>query len=123
AHKLEMMTNFELRHGEAVAVGVAIDSVYSSLAHGLSSEDADRIVRCLSELGLLVPHPALQNTDELFLGLEEFRQHLGGRLTVTMLDDIGRPINVHEVDHDLMKQAISGVSAISMKADSRHAAD
>ena len=112
AHKLEMMTDFDLRHGEAVGIGVAIDSIYSSMAHSLSAENAERIVTCLNELGLLVSHPALQDTNELFRGLEEFRQHLGGRLTVTMLDDIGAPINVHQVDHDLMKQAISRVATI-----------
>lgn len=109
AHKLETMTSFDLRHGEAVAIGVAIDSVYSSLAHGLPSADADAIVECLDRLGLLVPHSALEETDELFKGLEEFRQHLGGRLTVTMLQGLGKPIDVHEIDHRLMRQAIATV--------------
>ncbi len=111
AHKLETMTSFELRHGEAVAIGVAVDTIYSSMAHGLSSEDADRVLDCLDQLGLLLDHPALQRTDELFCGLEEFRQHLGGRLTVTMLDGIGQPIDVHAIDHDLMRLAISQVVA------------
>lgn len=109
AHKLETMTDFSLRHGEAVAIGVAVDTVYSSLAHGLSKTDAERVLDCLQQLGLLMDHPALQRTDELFGGLEEFRQHLGGRLTVTMLDGIGQPINVHSIDHDLMKTAINHV--------------
>jgi 3-dehydroquinate synthase len=109
AHKLEVMTSFELRHGEAVAIGVAVDTVYSSMAHGLSSTDANRVLDCLDQLGLLLDHPALQNTDELFSGLEEFRQHLGGRLTLTMLDGIGQPVDVHEIDRDLMRLAISQV--------------
>ncbi|MEZ6127284.1 MAG: 3-dehydroquinate synthase [Planctomycetaceae bacterium] len=109
AHKLETMSDFTLRHGEAVAIGVAVDTVYSSLAHGLPAEDAERVLGCLERLGLLLDHPALQRTEELFVGLEEFRQHLGGRLTVTMLDGIGQPINVHSIDHVLMKSAIDHV--------------
>lgn len=109
AHKLESMTEFELRHGEAVAIGVAIDSVYSSLAHGLSAEHADAIIDCLDTLGLLLYHPSLTDVDELFNGLEEFRQHLGGRLTLTMLRDVGDPVDAHEVDQDLMRQAIARV--------------
>lgn len=109
AHKLETMTDFDLRHGEAVAIGVAVDTVYSSLAHGLSTSDAERVLACLDGLGLLLNHLALQRTDELFAGLEEFRQHLGGRLTVTMLDGIGQPMNVHSIDHHLMKAAIDEV--------------
>ncbi len=106
AHRLEALSGFELRHGEAVATGVAIDTVYSSLVHGLPRADAEAVMRCLSELRLLRSHTALQQTDDLFDGLEEFRQHLGGRLTVTMLRGIGHPIDVHEIDHDRMRQAI-----------------
>lgn len=109
AHKLESMTSFELRHGEAVAIGVAIDTIYSSLRHGLSEDAAGLVLEALQRLGLLTSHPALQRTEELFAGLEEFRQHLGGRLTVTMLEDIGRPINVHRIDHAAMLDAIHHV--------------
>lgn len=109
AHKLETMSNFELRHGEAVAIGVAIDSVYSSLAHGLPASDADNIINCLNTLGLLVNHSALNNTEELFNGMEEFRQHLGGRLTLTMLNAAGKPLDVHQINHDLMRQAIATI--------------
>ena len=43
AHKMEAMSNFRLRHGEAVAIGVAIDTVYSSLKHGLASSVAEQL--------------------------------------------------------------------------------
>lgn len=109
AHKLETMTGFQLRHGEAVAIGVAVDTVYSGLVHGLPEPDVERVLTCLEELNLLVRHPALEETDELFRGLEEFRQHLGGRLTVTMLQAVGRPINVHEIDRIRMREALGRV--------------
>jgi 3-dehydroquinate synthase len=110
AHKLEVMTDFELRHGEAVGIGVAVDSVYSSLVHNLSEEDARRVLVCLANLGLPLDHPMLHDTSVLFDGLEEFRQHLGGRLTVTMLDGIGQPIDVHEIDEAAMHRAIATVA-------------
>jgi 3-dehydroquinate synthase len=109
AHKLEVLSNFELRHGEAVAIGVAIDSVYSSLAHGLSESDAFRVLDCLSRLGLPLSHPTLQDVDGLFAGLEEFRQHLGGRLTLTMLPRLGDKLDVHTVDAARMRTAIETV--------------
>lgn len=113
AHKLEVMTGFGLRHGEAVGIGVAVDTVYSSLVHGLSENDADRVLRCLADMGLPLDHPALHETDELFAGLEEFRQHLGGRLTITMLDGIGKPIDVHEIDDVRMRRAIEIVASFA----------
>lgn len=109
AHKLEPMTNFEVRHGEAVAIGVAVDTVYSSLVHGLPAADADRVLSCLARLGLQLDHPLLRETDRLFAGLEEFRQHLGGRLTVTMLAGIGRPLDVHEIERGAMREALARV--------------
>ncbi len=106
AHKLEAMTDFQLRHGEAVAIGVAIDTIYSSMALGLPESDALRVVTCLRDLGFSLHHPVLKDTEGLFEGLEEFRQHLGGRLTLTMLRGIGDPIDVHEIDAEKMREAI-----------------
>ncbi len=109
AHKLEPLSKFELRHGEAVAIGLAIDTIYSTLALGLARRDADRILQCLVDLGFALDHPTLRDVDALFGGLEEFRQHLGGRLTITMLRGIGAPVDVHEIDHSKMRTAIEQV--------------
>ena len=110
AHKLETMSDFRLRHGEAVAIGLAIDSIYSSLALGLPDEDAQRILKCLVDLGFDLQCEELQDTHTLFAGLEEFRQHLGGRLTLTLLRGVGDPIDVHELDRAKMREAIQHVA-------------
>lgn len=115
AHKLEVMTNFGLRHGEAVGIGVAVDTVYSSLVHGLPESDVDRVLHCLAQMGLPLDHSALHQTDELFAGLEEFRQHLGGRLTITMLEAVGKPIDVHQIDEPSMRRAIEIVANFASK--------
>ena len=111
AHRLEAVTNFAVRHGEAVSMGVAVDTVYSSLVCGLPASAAGRVLRVLRDLGLPLTHPAMADTDSLFAGLEEFRQHLGGRLTLTMLRGVGDPIEVHQVDHAAMAEAIRRVAA------------
>jgi 3-dehydroquinate synthase len=105
AHKLEHLTEFRLRHGEAVAIGVALDTVYSHLVHGLDRADMQRTLQVLRDLGLPLFDDEL-NTEAIFDGLEEFRQHLGGRLTVTMLKAVGSSINVHEIDESAMRRAI-----------------
>lgn len=117
AHRLEAMTDFRVRHGEAVAIGVAIDTIYSSLALGLPREDANRVVRCLRELGFALSDPALTDTRALFDGLEEFRQHLGGRLTLTMLRGVGEPVDIHEVDANLMLAAIRQLEEFAQPRD------
>ena len=92
--------------GEAVAIGVALDCLYSTMMHGLPEADAQRVIDCLLRLGFQLDHPVLEDPQALRVGLEEFRQHLGGRLTVTMLRGIGSPLDVHEVDWPAMEASI-----------------
>ncbi|MEH2107534.1 3-dehydroquinate synthase [Nostoc sp.] len=114
AHKLEHLTNYRLRHGEAVAIGIALDSTYSYLAGLLDCSEWQRILNTLSALGFTLYVPELtENLSELedphclFRGLTEFREHLGGELTLTLLKGIGKRIEVHEVNLLLYRQAIS----------------
>lgn len=108
AHKLEYLTNFEIRHGEAVAIGIALDSIYSKLVGLISQEDVNRILALLKNLGFTLYHEKLGENDKLNLweGLNEFREHLGGRLTITILEKLGKGREIHEVDFKLMKQAV-----------------
>lgn len=106
AHRLEPITRYDIRHGEAVAIGVAIDCIYSQRKFGFPAADVDRVIHCLTGIGMTLWHDAIEPVDRLMQGLEEFRQHLGGRLTITMLRGVGDPINVHDIDHEVMRDAI-----------------
>jgi 3-dehydroquinate synthase len=108
AHKLEAITNYSIRHGEAVAVGVALDTAYSQLKLGLPAVIAEQTLATLQNLQLPIWHLGL-DADAIFDGLEEFRQHLGGRLTVTLIEDVGRPIDVHSIDHAAIREAMAWI--------------
>ena len=114
AHKLEQMTDFSVKHGEAVAIGLAIDVLYSATMGRLPGSEAERIVRLLEALGFSLYHAAL-NDPALFEGLEEFREHLGGQLTITLLDAIGRPFDVHEIDLARMSDAIAHLATVAAR--------
>jgi 3-dehydroquinate synthase len=112
AHKLESLTHHHLRHGEAVAIGIALDARYSVLAGLLAEAQEERICALLEHLGFRLWHPALEakrpaGNLAVLEGLREFREHLGGMLTVTLLVDIGRGLEVHEIDEVKMIAAIS----------------
>lgn len=112
AHRLEHLTNYSLRHGEAVAIGIALDSTYSYLAGLLSASHWQQIMNTLKALGFTLYVPELAPTQPgnsrcLFRGLTEFREHLGGELTLMLLQGIGQGIEVHEVDISLYMQAVS----------------
>ena len=117
AHKMEPMSDCTLRHGEAVGIGVALDCIYSSMVHGLTEESALAVCRCMHDLGMSLWHETLDDPEVVLEGLEEFRQHLGGRLTVTMLDGVGKPIDVHHIDRDSMRAAIGRLREIAAQWD------
>jgi 3-dehydroquinate synthase len=108
AHKLEQLSNFEVLHGEAVSIGIALDSIYSVLSGRLDLQSAERIVDLLLKLGLPVTHPLIAVNDgnnPLLTGLREFQEHLGGRLTIMLLRKIGTGEEVHEMDPRLIAEA------------------
>ncbi|MDI9411318.1 MAG: 3-dehydroquinate synthase, partial [Bacteroidia bacterium] len=94
-----------LPHGEAVGIGLALDTVYAQRIGLLGAEPAARILRMLANLGLARSHPMLASVDDLLRGLEEFREHLGGTLSITLMRDIGHPVEVHEIDRVAMTAA------------------
>jgi 3-dehydroquinate synthase len=103
AHKLEQLTSYRLRHGEAVAIGIALDATYSYLVGMLSEPEWSRIIHVLLQLGFSLYVPELERHKHsgecaLLDGLTEFREHLGGQLTIMLLERIGRGVEVHNMD-------------------------
>src|SRR5687768_8733427 len=116
-HKLESMTQHRLRHGEAVAVGIALDLVYSVRKGFIDRATADRITRVLEAIGFQVWDDALEQrerdgTHTLVKGLREFREHLGGELHITLLRDIGRSFEVTEMDEAAILDSIEELSRL-----------
>ena len=111
AHKLEQISQFRMGHGEAVAIGMALDVIYSRRLGWLAEGEAARILNLLERLGFSLFAAELLNDDsrhygQILDGLEEFREHLGGELTVTLLRGIGRGVEVHEMNPVLIMEAV-----------------
>jgi 3-dehydroquinate synthase len=103
AHKLEQLSEFRLRHGEAVAIGIALDTIYSRNLGYLDAASAERVLSLLEALGFDLFANELLHADSannliLLEGLEEFREHLGGELTLTLLKGIGQGFEVHQMN-------------------------
>lgn len=109
-HRLEVMTDFRLGHGEAVAVGIAIDCEYAARIGMLDRGEADRAMALLEALGFELGAAALERVEDLMLGLAQFREHLGGALTVTLPQRIGVGRDVHEIDRPTMTRAIEAIA-------------
>ena len=113
AHKLEHLTNYRLRHGEAVAIGMALDCTYSYLTGLLAKTDWQQIITTLKQLGFDLYDPELarnlaetESSDSIFCGLVEFREHLGGELAIMLLKELGEGLEVNQVNIPVYRQAI-----------------
>jgi 3-dehydroquinate synthase len=117
-HKLETMSDYALGHGQCVAVGIAVDSFYAMRQGLIGAEDFERIVAGLTDAGLPVWSPLLaqRNADgtlTVLEGLREFREHLGGSLHVTLPDGLGGKCEVHQMDAQLVEEAIQHLAALA----------
>lgn len=111
AHRLEAMSNYRVSHGHAVAIGLALDAAYSVSMGWLGLEEFELLYKGLAEVGFELWHELLekQRNGELDVlhGLREFREHLGGELSLTMPKGIGASHEVHEMDHPRFVAAIA----------------
>jgi 3-dehydroquinate synthase len=118
AHKLETLTCGAVTHDRAVAAGLALDTLYS-VRSGLAPDALfTRVLAVLQGLQLMIYHPALDwredgNSQTVLAGLDEFREHLGGELTVLMLRDIGQSTDVHQIDPVLVGTCIDELRELS----------
>lgn len=114
-HKIETMSNYSTGHGQAAAVGIALDSVYAMRRGLISTGDLERILTGLSDCGLPICSQYLRGRTadgdlEILAGLEEFREHLGGRLNITLPHGLGDRCEVHHMDTNLVAEAIEFLS-------------
>jgi 3-dehydroquinate synthase len=94
---------------------MALDALYANASGLLSDADCQRLLQLLDTLGFNLCPPELslrdaQGRSPILLGLEEFRQHLGGQLSIPMLCRLGQSVDVHHIDMPLMEQALSRLS-------------
>jgi len=120
AHKIESLSHYKISHGNSVSIGIALDCTYSYLIKLLSKQHWKRVIKLLLNLKLPIYSDELSiksnNNDLLiFNGLNEFREHLGGKLTITLIKKIGIKIDVHHVNIEIYKKAINLIFKLHKK--------
>ena len=123
AHKLEQLSNFRIRHGEAVAIGIALDVIYSRRMGYLDAAGAERVLNVLGALGFALFAPELDPENrglesQLLQALEDFREHLGGSLTITLLRAVGSGFEVHEMNELCVVDSVKELQERDLRARS-----
>ncbi len=116
AHKIEPMSGFAISHGKAVATGMAVDLIYAKHSGLLSAGDCERVLALIDRAGFRLWHDELHAREpdgklSVLRGLEDFREHLGGELTITLVTSPGKALEVHEMDATLVETAIEELEA------------
>lgn len=111
AHKLEEISQNQLRHGEAVAIGISLDTLYSRCIGMISDATVDVILNTLRDIGFTLDHAALNQLD-VARALNDFREHLGGQLCVTLLGRIGQGVEVNSIDVAAMHGCVGELRAL-----------
>ena len=112
AHKLEQMSEFHFSHGESVAIGMALDLIYARRNGWLPEPIAERILGILQSLGFALYTPVIEERADdgryrVVQGLDEFREHMGGRLTIPMIRAPGERFDVHSIEVAHVEAAIA----------------
>ncbi|MEU2792607.1 3-dehydroquinate synthase family protein [Streptomyces sp. NPDC007100] len=113
AHPLEDITNFRLRHGEAVGIGIAVASHISWQRKILSTTDLRRIIALAVRLGLPLAdrdfdvHVLLHHVDRLVM------QRGGRSLHYVIPESIGRVRIIDAVSRTEIRTALDAVAQIS----------
>jgi 3-dehydroquinate synthase len=76
----------------------------------LSEPEWQRIIAVFEAVGLPIWDPHMAVSDAAgrpagLAGLDEFREHLGGRLTVMLLEGVGCGFEVHHLDEAVIVEA------------------
>jgi 3-dehydroquinate synthase len=114
AHRIEVLCRHRLQHGEAVAIGVALDLLYAAEIGRVTRAEIEPILGCLAACGFRMWDEVLELKDAdgqraLYAGLEQFREHLGGELTLAMPDGLGRRRDVNEFDQAACERALAAL--------------
>ena len=109
-HRIEAVSQWQIPHGDAVAIGLAIDLEYTVKIGRLDEAVSNRVIRCLGSLGFLGTSDCLNDGEAILEGIEEFREHLGGRLTIPTIEAVGKLVELNEIDSSVMLNAIDAVN-------------
>jgi 2-epi-5-epi-valiolone synthase len=120
-HMLESMTQFRLRHGEAVAIGMALSSSLAVAAGYLRRTELDRLLGLLIAAGLPV-YDRVCDPDALWRKLrDDVVPHKGGKLHLVVPRAIGVGDFIDSIDEltpDMLRAVCADLRALSKGAAS-----
>jgi 3-dehydroquinate synthase len=114
-HALESLSHYAIAHGEAVAIGLLVESWLAVQMGHLQQSSFDRIRSILEAYALSLKLPARFSPSSLLNTMKLDKKSIKGRPRFVILDEIGSPLEYAgayctSVDETLIKDALQWMS-------------
>lgn len=110
ANALEGLSDFDFRHGEAVALGMQISGEISKSLGILSEKDLELQNSLLVAAGLPNKFPHLINSDQIINYLKRDKISTNGQISLVVLERIGKFKIIENIDENIIRDALQKFS-------------
>lgn len=112
-HAVEAVSDFKLKHGQAVAIGMVAENRLAFRRGLLSDNDAVRVRKVIEQAGLPVAIPdfSVAEKERVLEVIKHDKKVLGKKVRFVLLKAIGIPVIVDDVTPDLIREVLYGRSA------------
>lgn len=114
-HALETLSNYTIRHGEAVSIGMAAEALLAQQLGVTSPEVVSRIHKVLRKWSLPLYHPLLEN-ETLLEMIQHDKKHKRGKLQWPLPNQIGKVILVSDIDAPSIIRAIETLREVAYES-------
>ncbi len=112
AHAIERAEAYEIRHGEAVAIGCVFVAELAHRAGGLPAEVVERHRAAFGRVGLPTTYDA-EPFDHLLATMRVDKKSRGAQLRFVVLDDVGRPTVLTGPSEEHLREAYAAIAGPS----------
>lgn len=109
-HALEAAANYNISHGQAVAIGMGLAVRLSRQWAGLSEDNADRALDLIQKLGLPTDIPQNIDPETLLVPLEKDKKIQAGICHFVLLAEIGRAV-IHPITVEDLRLELSNITS------------
>jgi 3-dehydroquinate synthase len=109
-HALEAAANYNISHGQAVAIGMGLAVRLSRQWAGLSNDNADRALDLIQKLGLPTDIPQNIDPETLLVPLEKDKKIQAGICHFVLLAEIGRAV-IHPITVEDLRLELSNITS------------
>lgn len=111
AHAVERLSGYSISHGEAVAIGMAVEAEISRIKGLIKSEEVERLKALIRKAGLPTHLPHSYSYRELSKAMQSDKKARKGKPRFVLLKKIGKVANhrsdyTFEVEEEILKEAV-----------------